>query len=314
VELIVGARQDPVFGAVLLVGTGGIAAELFQDRALGLPPLNERLVRRMLESLKIWPLLCGYRGRPGVDLDGLVAALLRFSTLVADCPGIHEIDVNPLLVTATGVIALDARVLTRVVDSRAQRPYAHLAIHPYPDEIERPVQLRDGTRLVLRPIRPEDEPAWIELLQRCSAQTLWFRFRYLFKEATHEMASRFCYIDYDREMAIVAEREIPAGEAGGTGPRTELLGVGRLVADADRRTAEYAVLVVDAWQGRGLGSLLTDRCLELAEAWGVEEVVGETGTDNLRMRNVFVKRGFALTSDDDPTTLIARKRLRPPAR
>jgi acetyltransferase len=299
-ELILGSKQDPVFGSVILVGMGGVAAEVFQDRALGLPPLNERLAYHMLESLRSWPLLKGYRGRPGVDLERLVEVLMRFSYLVAESPEIQELDINPLLVMPDRLIALDARVVVGPGVARPARPYAHLAIHPYPEEFVQERSLNDGTRVVLRPIKPEDEPMWHELLASCSAQSLWFRFRYLFKEATHEMASRFCFIDYDRELAIVAEIE----EDG----RRRLIGTGRLVADVDHVTAEYAVLVVDAWQGRGVGSVLTDYCLEIARQWNVRQVFGETSTDNARMLGLFRNRGFTLRQDE-PQTVLAEKSL-----
>ena len=293
-ELIVGVKRDPVFGAVLLVGAGGITTELYQDRALGLPPLNERLARSMLESLKSWPLLTGYRGKPGVNVDRLIEILMRFSYLVADYPEIMELDVNPLLVTKTEAIALDARI---VLDHDAllepPRPYSHLAIRPYPDEYTKEVHLEDGTQVLLRPIKPEDEPMWREMLANCSQESIWFRFRYLFKKATHEMATRFCFIDYDREIAIVAELE--------TDGVRKLVGVGRLVADADHTNAEFAVLVVDAYQKRGLGSLLTDYTLQICRDWGIRHVVAETAPDNQRMLGIFKHRGFEVdmrVSDD----------------
>lgn len=303
-EMIVGAKRDPVFGAVLLVGMGGVAAEVFQDRALGLPPLNERLARRMLESLWSWPLLRGYRGQQPVNLDRLVEILLRFSYLVADCPEIQELDANPLVVSPEDAVALDARVILAPHDGPAARPFAHLAIRPYPEEFVRTAQLKDGTEVLLRPIKPEDEPAWHRLLARCSQQSIWFRFRYLFKETTHEMAVRFCFIDYDRELAIVAESV--AAE-----PR-ELLGVGRLVADPNHEQAEYAVLVADAWQGRGLGSLLTSYCTEIAERWGVCRLYAETTPDNTRMIRTFQRWGFTLEHKPDLGVVLARKELHAP--
>ena len=289
-ELILGTKKDPVFGPVIMVGMGGVAAEVFQDRALGLPPLNDVLARRMLESLKSWPLLRGYRGRPGANIDRLIEIIMRFSYLVADYPEIKELDINPLLVTPDDVIALDARV---VVDrqppaARRARPYSHLAIRPYPEEYVTQRKLKDGAAVTLRPIKPEDEPLWHELLAGCSTQSRWFRFNYLFKQTTHEMASRYCYIDYDRELAIVAEVE----EEG----RRKLVGIGRLVADVDHQTAEYAVIVVDRWQGRGLGGMLTDYCLELAKKWGVKQVVAEIAKDNSRMLATFRNRGFEINS------------------
>lgn len=285
-ELIVGARRDAVFGMVLLVGAGGTATELFQDRALELPPLTERLARRMIESLKSWPLLKGYRGRPPLNIDRLIEVLMRLSYLVADYPEIKELDVNPLLVTPSDVVALDARViLDRKMILKPPRPFSHLAIRPYPEELIRPAKLKEGTDVLLRPIKPEDEPLWHALLTGCSKESIWFRFRHLFKQTTHEMATRFCFIDYDREIGIVAEVE-EDGER-------KLLGVGRLVADADHTNAEYAVLVADAYQGKGLGALLTDYCLEICKEWGINTVVAETAPENHRMLGIFEHRGFA---------------------
>ena len=308
-ELILGTRKDPVFGPVIMVGMGGVAAEVFQDRALGLPPLNDVLTRRMLESLKSWPLLRGYRGTPGANIDRLIEIVMRFSYLVADCPEIKELDVNPLLVTPDGAIALDARL---VVDRQpagrplaAARPYSHLAIQPYPEQYVTQRKLKDGTAIVLRPIKPEDEPLWHELLAGCSMQSRWFRFNYLFKQTTHEMASRYCFIDYDRELAIVAEVE----EQG----RRRLIGIGRLVADVDHQAAEYAVIVVDRWQGHGLGGLLTDYCLELATHWGVKQVVAEVAKDNSRMLATFRNRGFEINAEMGQDVAMATKAVAAPA-
>jgi acetyltransferase len=265
-EVIVGAKRDRVFGTVLLVGTGGTASELYRDHALELPPLSERLARRMLQSLLCWPLLQGYRGRPKANVDRLIEILMRLSYLVADYPEIKELDVNPLLVTAEDVIALDARIiLDHEMILNPPRPYSHLAIRPYPEEYTKWEKLKDGTRVFLRPIKPEDEPLWHDLLARCSQESLWSRFRYLFKQTTHEMATRFCFIDYDREIAIVAEVEVE--------DERKLVGVGRLVADIDHTDAEYAVLIRDAYQGLGLGSLLTDYCLEICRGWGIGTVL-----------------------------------------
>ncbi|MGQ9575060.1 MAG: bifunctional acetate--CoA ligase family protein/GNAT family N-acetyltransferase [Thermoguttaceae bacterium] len=299
-ELILGTRKDPVFGAVIMVGMGGVAAEVFRDWALALPPLNESLARRTLESLKSWPLLRGYRGRPGAHLDRLIEILMRFSYLVADYPEIKELDVNPLLVTPEDVIALDARVVVdRELMVHSVRPYSHLAIRPYPDEFVTERTLKDGTPVVLRPIKPEDEPMWHELLASCSTQSIWFRFSYLFKQTTHEMATRYCFIDYDREIGIVAEVE----ENG----QRKLIGVGRLVADVNHETAEYAVIVVDRWHGHGLGGLLTDYCLEVAKRWGVKRVVAEISKDNARMLATFRNRGFTLNDQQEQDVVLVSK-------
>lgn len=304
-ELILGAKHDPAFGAVLMVGTGGTAAEVLRDRALGLPPLNERLARRLLESLHAWPLLTGYRGRPPVDFDSLLEVLMRFSYLVAEHPEIAELDINPLLATPEEAVALDARVILDPERlGRETKPYTHLAIRPYPGEYVREVTLADGTHATLRPIRPEDEPLWHEMLRVSSRESIRFRFRYIFKESTHEMAIPFCFIDYDREMAIVAELE-EDGER-------KMAGVGRLVVGADPRNAEYAVFVADPWQGKGLGNRLTDYALEIAATRGVAHVAAETTPDNSRMLTIFRNRGFRTEHRPDEGVVLAHKDLELP--
>ncbi|MCD0462236.1 bifunctional acetate--CoA ligase family protein/GNAT family N-acetyltransferase [Roseiconus lacunae] len=301
-ELIVGAKRDPVFGTVLLVGAGGTNAELFHDRALELPPLSENLARRMLESLQSWPLLREYRGRPAVDLDQLIKVLMRLSYLVADCPKIAELDVNPLLATPDGVVALDARIVLdehTTIDST--RPYSHLAIRPYPHEYIRTAVLNDGTTVRFRPIKPEDEKLWCDFVGNCSPESLHLRFRYMFKATTHEMASRFCFIDYDREIAVVAETEHQG--------KRKLIGIGRLVADVDHREAEYAVLVADQWQSLGIGSQLTDYCLQLCEDWGVESIIAEMAPGNRKMIRMFEHRGFQIDRMFGNDVVIARRNV-----
>ncbi|HBO44198.1 MAG TPA: GNAT family N-acetyltransferase, partial [Planctomycetaceae bacterium] len=299
-ELIIGTKKDPIFGSVIMVGMGGVAAEVFRDRALALPPLNESLARRMLESLKSWPLLKGYRGRPGANIDRLVEILMRFSYLVADYPEIKEFDVNPLLVTTDDAVALDARVVVdRDLVVHSPRPYAHLAIRPYPEEFVTERKLPSGDEVILRPIKPEDEPMWHDLLGGCSMESIRHRFSYLFKQTTHEMAARYCFIDYDREIGIVAEVE----EDG----QRKLVGVGRLVADMNHHNAEYAVLIADRWQGRGLGAMLTDYCLEVAQRWGLEKVVAETAKDNHRMLHLFRKHGFEVNEEQEEDVALVSK-------
>lgn len=302
IELILGSRKDPAFGSVIMVGLGGVTAELLRDRVLGLPPLNERLARRMLESLRCWPLLQGYRGRPGADLERLTEVLVRFSYLIANHPEIGELDVNPLLVTAKEVVALDARV---VLDLDALHnpaaPYSHLAIRPVPEEWRREVRLSDGTPVLLRAIRPEDEPLWQEMLAACSPESIHARFQSALRGSNHEIACRYCFIDYDREMALVAEVET-------AGVRC-LAGVGRLAAAPDRLTAELVVLVADPWQGRGLGEQLTDSCLEIAAAWKMGAVTAETTPENVRMVAILQRRGFELTSSLEEGCVSGRKRL-----
>jgi acetyltransferase len=302
VELILGIKKDSIFGTVLMVGMGGVTAELFGDKALGFPPLNERLARRMLESLRIYPLLNGYRGSPAKNIGKLIQVMIRLSYLAADYPEIMELDINPLLVTPDDVVALDARI--RIDTDAARRhddPYSHLALHPYPEKYVRQTILQDGTEVLLRPIKPEDEPLWLAMLGSCSKESLYSRFRYFFHWETHEAATRYCYIDYDREIAIVAE----IMEAG----QKKLVGIGRLVADPDNESVEYAILIADAWQKKDLGNIITDFCLEVAESRKLKKIVAQTTTDNKRMISVFQKRGFEVKINNHDSTVDAMKFL-----
>jgi len=192
-------------------------------------------------------------------------------------------------------------VVDRTIEPGKAKPYEHLVLRPYPEEFIRKTRMRDGTEITLRPIRPEDEPLWFELLGSCSKETIYSRFRYFFFWQSHEVASRYCYIDYDREMAIVADLQ--------DGNKRRILGIGRLTADPTRTVAEYAVLVQDDWQNKGLGGLLTDYCTEIARAWGVKKIIAYTTTDNPRMIAVFKKRDFEIRQDPQSTLVEIQKTL-----
>ena len=300
VELIVGAKKDPTFGSVILVGMGGSATRVVQQRAVALPPLNERLVMRMLESLPFWPLLQGRGVQPGLAVDRLVEAIIRFSLMIADYPEIEEFDINPLLLTPDAAVALDA---VMIVDGGAEHPYRgrhpHLAIRPYPEDYARYARLRDGTGLRLRSVRAEDEPLWHALVARSSPESIRFRFRCLFGGTTHAMAVAHCCIDHERQIGIVAESRADNGR--------ELAGVAQLLADPNHETAEFAVLVPDAWQGRGVGGTLLEYCLELARGWGIQRVVAETEPRNHRMLGLFRRHGFrAEMRFDEDVVLLER--------
>jgi acetyltransferase len=301
IEMILGVKKDPIFGTVLLAGMGGITAEVLKDRVLGMPPLTEALARRMLESLRCWPLLNGYRGRPPVDVDGLVEVLIRMSLLVAQTPNIKELDINPLLVTPDGVTALDARIITDDSPGMPDKHYTHLAIRPYPTEFVDHVILPDGEEVTFRPIRPEDEPRWHDLLASCSAESLRARFFSTIGKSTHEMATRYCYIDYDREMGIVALIN--------EGGKKRMIGVGRLVADPDHTDAEYAILLADEWQGVRLGTLLTSYCLKVAKLWGIRRVFGGTMAENRRMVATFREQGFDVVTEDEEGMVYADRSI-----
>lgn len=284
VEVLLGSKKDPVFGAVLLAGMGGTQAELFNDRVIGLPPLNERLVRAMIEPLKVYQLLDGYRGAARKNINKLIESIIRLSYLIADFPEIKELDINPLLVTETEVIALDARIILESDRTISSKPYAHLALEPYPEKYSKEVGKVNGSLVKLRPIKPEDEPLWLKLLASCSKESIYSRFRYMFHWDSHDIATRYCYIDYSREIAIVAEVETENGK--------ELIGVGRLVADPDHDTAEYAILIADKWQHQDLGNFITEFCLEIAKDWELKKFVAQTTTDNSAMLSVFKKHEF----------------------
>lgn len=284
-KMILGAKKDPTFGAVVMIGMGGLSTGIYRDCALGLPPINERLAWHMLESLRSWPLLQGYRGQPGIDVDRLIEILMRFSYLVADYPEIMEININPLIASTKEVIALDAiTLLDAQADQQSSKPYHHLAIRPYPEEYTRQAVIKDQITVILRPIRPEDEPMWNELLLSASAESLKFRFRSMLRHVTHEMATRHCYIDYEREITIVGVITVEG--------RPKIIGVGSLSTVGDETIAEFAVMVADAWQGQGLGGVLLDYCIEIAEKREIREIVAETDPQNRKMIAVFQKRGF----------------------
>ncbi len=297
VEMILGIKKDKLFGTVLLAGMGGTSAEILNDKRLEFPPLNEQLARQMIESLQMYPLLEGYRGSKPKNIEKLIEVLIRLSYLAADYPEIEELDINPLIVTPDDVIALDARI---VVDTemigKDNADYSHLILRPYPERLKKKAKLRDGTDVLLRPIKPEDESLWLEMLGSCSKESIYHRFRYDFHFNSHEVATQFCYIDYDREMGIVAEIDYEG--------RKRLIGVGRLIADPDVVTAEYAVLVPDDWQHNELGFILTQYCVEIAANAGIKVLSAETTKDNKAMISVFKKLNFKVHFNDDTTVTV----------
>jgi len=287
-ELIVGSKKDPIFGPVIMFGLGGIEAEFFKDIAVGLPPLNQVLARRLLEQTRIYKLLSqGFRSRPPINLRVLEETLVKFSNLIIDFPEISEIDINPLVITANAAIALDARV---ILDEESLQKevleYAHLIISPYPTRYIQPWRCKDGKSVLLRPIRPEDELLERELIAGLSEESMRFRFFYILKDITHDMLTRFCNIDYEREMAIIAEYT-------SNGKRRNV-GVGRLVIQPDGERGEFAVLVSDDFQNRGLGLKLVDMLIGIAQEKGLKSIYGIVLPDNAKMIGLARKLGFIL--------------------
>jgi len=290
-EVLIGAKKDDLFGPVILFGMGGIAVEVFKDLSYGLPPLNMVLAKRMIEKTKIYQLLKGYRNLPGVDLEDLQLILQKFSYLVMDLPQIKEIDINPFAMDEHGGVVLDAKVVLDLeFPAKTSRPYQHLVISPYPSQYEKEVVLRSGDKVLLRPIRPEDESLEEALYDRLSKDTIYFRFFGYAPNINHQMLSRFTHIDYDREMAIVAEIEDQGV--------LKLIGVVRYIADAWNEKAEYAIVVDDKWQGKGLGNILTEFILEIAKERGVEIMEADVLGTNEGMKYIFKKHNFAFNRTD----------------
>ncbi len=296
-ELILGVVDDVIFGPVIMVGAGGTAVELLHDTTLELPPLNAALARAALARTRIWSLLQGYRGQPPADIEGVIAAMIRIGQLAADHPEIRELDINPLLADARGVMAVDARV--RVAPA-AKSGAARLSISPYPKELESEETLKDGTRLLLRPVRPEDEPVLQDLASHMNPDDLRLRFFTPIKSLSHTLAARLSQIDYDREMALIAR-------LAGNGTA---LGVARFSADPNNQRCEFAVALRSDWKGRGLGHRLMTRLIAVAKARGIAEMVGDVLHENEAMLTLAKRLGFTLKRHpDDPELVRVAKAL-----
>jgi acetyltransferase len=293
-ELIVGSSVDAQFGPVLLFGTGGQLVEVFQDRALALPPLTTTLARRMMEPTRIFHALAGVRGRKAVDLAALEELLVRFSQLVVEQRWIREIDINPLLASAEQLLALDARVVVYGSEvSEDQLP--RTAIRPYPIQYVQPWTLKNGVTVTIRPIRPEDEPLMVSFHRALSERTVYLRYFQplkLSQRVTHERLTRICFQDYDRELALVVEHKNPAG-----GP--EIIAVGRLSKLHTRDEAELAVLVHDGFQHLGIGTELNRRLIAIARDEKLRRVVCSILAENREMRAICQKLGFRLARNPE---------------
>ncbi|MCU0567203.1 MAG: bifunctional acetate--CoA ligase family protein/GNAT family N-acetyltransferase [Oculatellaceae cyanobacterium Prado106] len=300
-ELILGSSIDPQFGPVLLFGSGGQLVEVFKDRAIALPPLNTTLARRMMEQTKIYTALQGVRGRAAVDLAALEQLLVRFSQLVIEQPWIQEIDINPLVVAPKSdtqphdLLVLDARVVLhppQTLPEQLPKP----AICPYPTQYVSRWTMKNGQEVTIRPIRPEDEPMAVKFHQTLSERSVYFRYFHLVKlsqRTAHERMTRLCFIDYDREMALVVEHENP--ETG----EPEMLAVGRLSKLHGNNEAEFALLVSDPAQGLGLGTELLDRLIQIGKADRLSRITADILGENTAMQRVCEKVGFRLQRSID---------------
>jgi acetyltransferase len=290
-ELILGSSIDAQFGPVLLFGAGGYFVEVFKDRALGLPPLNRTLARRLMERTRILAALKGFRGQAAIDLAALEDLVVRFSQLVIEQRRIKEIDINPLIASSKKIIALDARILLHGPEVKT-KDLPRSTIRPYPAEYVTSRRI-GGMKVTIRPIRPEDEPLMVEFHKTLSEKSIHFRYfgAVSLKQRTmHQRLRQVCFVDYDREIALVIDRKGRAGEH-------ELMGVGRLIKEHGRDEAEFAVLVGDPWQGKRLGTELLKMLVEVGRKEHLRRIVGHIAGENLTMKRVSQQAGFEVRFD-----------------
>jgi acetyltransferase len=299
-ELILGSSIDSQFGPVILFGSGGPLVEVYRDRALALPPLNTTLAERLMEQTHIFTALKGVRGRKPIHMPALESLLVRFSQLVIEQPWISEIDINPLLASPQRLLALDARVILHPPGTdpdHLPRP----AVRPYPLQYVSSWVMKNGTEITLRPIRPEDEPMMAKFHETLSDRSVYLRYFYslsLSSRVAHDRLVRICFVDYDREMAIVADCHDASGHH-------RILGVGRLIKSHAKNNGEVAVLVSDECQNQGLGTELFRRVIEVARDEKLARVDAEILPDNLPMKKIAKRLGFRVCTPDDPTSIRA---------
>ncbi len=291
-EMMLGVVTDPVFGPAVTAGLGGTLVEVIRDRAVGLPPLNRFLVRRMIEETRASRYLDEFRGKPPANREALEDVILRLSDMVCELPWVEEVDINPLVVNERNARALDARVVVRQTPV-ASREYGHMAIHPYPSQLVTDYVLRDGTPIVIRPIRPEDATLERDFVNNLSDRSKYLRFMHVMKEITPAMLSRFTQIDYDREMALIA--------LVGEGADERQIGVARYITSLDGHSCEFSIVVSDDLQGRGLATELLRRLIDIARERRLDEMEGVVLRENRGMLKLAEDLGFTRrTSPEDP--------------
>jgi acetyltransferase len=306
-EVMISVNQDPIFGPVIVFGHGGPAADVLADRAMALPPLNITLAQELVLRTRVSRLLTGYGARPPADLAALCRTLVAVSQMIIDLPEIVGLEINPLFVDERGVFAAGARL--EIAPAAVGGAEDRLAIRPYPKDLEEPFALRSGRTVLLRPIRPEDEPAHYEFLSKVTPEDIRLRFFHLIRQLPHAEMARLTQIDYDREMAIIAT----APKADGSGPET--LGVVRIVADLNNERAEYAILVRSDQKGQGLGKKLMEKIVAYCRSRGTAEVIGMVLRDNRRMLDLVHSLGFTsrMVPDEDVVSVRLALKALPPA-
>jgi acetyltransferase len=294
-ELMVGAFRDEVFGPTLIFGEGGgTRIDARRDRAVALPPLNRFLASDLIRSARAYRLLGAYRGMPGINMEALEDVLLRVSEMVCELPWIQEMDINPLIADEHGAVAADARVRVSQVRPSAGR-YDHMAIHPYPTHLVETWRSGDGTEVMIRPIRPEDAEIERNFVRNLSPETKYLRFMNTLRELTEVMTARLTQIDYDREMAFIATVQHSGAELE--------VGVSRYATNPDGESCEFAVVVADAWAGKGLARRLMLALIDTARSRGLRYMNGTFLASNARMLKFVTKLGFVLSSDPDDNTI-----------
>jgi acetyltransferase len=300
-ELILGSSIDPQFGPVLLFGLGGSLVEVFKDRALGLPPLNSILARRLMERTKIYTALLGVRGRKPVDLAGLEQMLVRFSQLIAEQRWIKELDINPLLASEERLLALDARVVL-FENETSETELPQLAIRPYPSQYISSWKSKSGTDILFRPIQPEDEPLLVKFHETLSDRSVYMRYLHpmlLNERVAHDRLARICHCDYDREITLIAEdRDPETGEA-------RILGAGRLSKMHGMDEARFSVLVSDLYQGLGVGKELMKQVIEVGRQEKLCRIHADVTVENHSMQYILKQLGFTLSPTGEPHLLNA---------
>ena len=287
-ELMIGMVRDPVFGPVISFGSGGTMVEVMGDAAISLPPLNRRLAQDLIERTKAAKMLGNFRNMPAVDMEKLIDILVCVSNMACELPWIQEMDINPLLIDENGAVAVDARF--RVAYPKPSTdPYNHLAIHPYPIHLITDEQLNDGTDIIIRPIRPEDAEIEQAFIRGLSPESRYFRFMNSIHELSLEMLVRFTQIDYHNEMALVAINPGVDGE--------EEIGVARYMTNPDKKTCEFAIVVSDKWQGKGIARLLMQKLIEIARNRSLEVMEGQVLANNYRMLELMTSLNFKISND-----------------
>ena len=301
-EIMVGIARDPVFGPVISFGAGGTAVEIFADSQVALPPLNEYLSRELIKRTRSARLLSQFRNLPAADVGQLTQVLQRISEIACELPEVQELDINPLLVDDQGVVAIDARVVV-APPTVSTAHYGHMAVHPYPPELEISWQLADGTDVGVRPIRPEDAEKEQYFVQNLSDESKYFRFMQSMEKLTPMMLARFTQIDYDREMALVAVINEHEDQA-------RIIAVARYVSNPDGQSCEFALTVADAWQRKGIGRQLMQRLMTVARDRGIEIMEGEVLSSNVKMLRLCERLGFrSVHNQDEPDVVVVRRHL-----